>query len=376
MGSLLDAAHSGDVEMVRALLADSATDPNATDEKGCTALHAAASCDEVGVIELLLADSRTDTAARARFGMNPLHQAAASNAVGALAALLAHVELEQVNAPNEWGESPLHLASAAGHRSAVRLLLSHGAEPERVDRWGRTAWHVAAESGITHPELLGLPRHVPHTLDPTTLVHPPPEDGSAAGPDAAKQAAQREEVVRRLALGTGVGVGLLHPAGHTRRATTSISAQAAAASAPDGSGAGVAAVAPRAAESRPALSKWCEFPGDEAEIGRLLESGEVQPAGRDLFGLSALHKFSSWDRVELIELLLPRLQQGEVNLRAGPANARGTPLHLAAESGAVRAVDVLLRQPGVDPLARDDKGRTPRDVALREGHVAIADRLP
>ena len=47
--SLQGAAYSGDTAATRALLAEPTTDPNATDDKGCTALHAAAGCDEAEV---------------------------------------------------------------------------------------------------------------------------------------------------------------------------------------------------------------------------------------------------------------------------------------------------------------------------------------
>jgi hypothetical protein len=271
----------------------------------------------------------------------------------------------------------------------VQLLLSHGAEPGQTDQWGRTAWDAAVDSGITNPELLGLPRPLSHTINHTTRAKQQPGDTHQAGdsvpasPDVATAAALREELARRLELGAG-----LHPT-CTPRSNTSSPSQTADASSPPlcrtpvtaatSCAAGsrpFAAATSCATDARPALSKFCEYPGDAAEIGRLLESGEVQPAGKDPYGLSALHKFSSWDRVELMALLLPHLQPHELNLPASPAYARGTPLHLAAEAGAARAVDLMLRQCGVDPLARDDKGRVPRDMALAEGHIAIADKLP
>ena len=33
-----------------------------------------------------------------------------------------------------------------------------------------------------------------------------------------------------------------------------------------------------------------------------------------MFGLTALHKFASWEKPELIELLLPYLSEDEVNM--------------------------------------------------------------
>lgn len=44
-----------------------------------------------------------------------------------------------------------------------------------------------------------------------------------------------------------------------------------------------------------ALSKRVEYPGDVEEVAQLLNSAEVDPAGRDMFGIPALHKFCGWD---------------------------------------------------------------------------------
>lgn len=40
--------------------------------------------------------------------------------------------------------------------------------------------------------------------------------------------------------------------------------------------------------------------------------GCVDPGGKDMFGLSALHKFASWDKADLVVLLLPFLTPQQV----------------------------------------------------------------
>jgi ankyrin repeat protein len=97
-----------------------------------------------------------------------------------------------------------------------------------------------------------------------------------------------------------------------------------------------------------ALSKLVEYPGDVAAIEASLSSPEtVDPSGRDSFGLTALMKFASWDKVDLMDLLLAGLaaaarspgepQSRDVILRhlheSSPADGF-TALHHAADVGA------------------------------------------
>ena len=60
----------------------------------------------------------------------------------------------------------------------------------------------------------------------------------------------------------------------------------------------------------------------------LLTGGTVAPAGKDMYGLTALHKFAAWDKDALVEILLPYLSNDEVNL---PSKEKQTPLHVIAE---------------------------------------------
>jgi hypothetical protein len=43
----------------------------------------------------------------------------------------------------------------------------------------------------------------------------------------------------------------------------------------------------------------------------------VSPGTKDMFGLTALHKFASWDKPDLIQLLLRYLNEQEANLQSG-----------------------------------------------------------
>ena len=65
------------------------------------------------------------------------------------------------------------------------------------------------------------------------------------------------------------------------------------------------------------LSKLVEFPGDINTIRSMLEDGlpcAVDAAGKDMFGLTALHKFASWNKTDIIEVILPFLSDDDVNI--------------------------------------------------------------
>ena len=88
------------------------------------------------------------------------------------------------------------------------------------------------------------------------------------------------------------------------------------------------------ADGRRALSKLVDFPGDVEEIRKHLDnSGEIDPAGNDAYGLSAIHKFASWNKTVLLDLLIPKLTPAQLNA----ADKEGkTALHWAVEMASVR----------------------------------------
>lgn len=69
---------------------------------------------------------------------------------------------------------------------------------------------------------------------------------------------------------------------------------------------------------RKSLSKLVEFPGNVEAVSRMLEHQtpcSVDSAGKDMFGVAAIHKFSSWNKVDLLQLLTPHLTSAELNAK-------------------------------------------------------------
>ena len=137
-----DAAMSGDVETVRALLAGGA-DVNAAQGDGMTALHWAAFQDDLTLAQLLL-KAEADVAVATRVGaITPLSLAASNGSATMIEALVAANAV--VTIPTTTGATPLMAAARSGHVDAVRALLDHGAFVNaRETANGQTALMFAA----------------------------------------------------------------------------------------------------------------------------------------------------------------------------------------------------------------------------------------
>ena len=137
-----DAAMRQDADAVRTLIAGEA-DPDAAHGDGMTGLHWAAHNGDVEVLRLLLA-AGADVGARTRLGDHtPLHVASRSAQPAAVRELLAAGA--DANAVATTGATPLHFAASSGSAGAVAALLDHGADADaREPVWGQTPLMFAA----------------------------------------------------------------------------------------------------------------------------------------------------------------------------------------------------------------------------------------
>ena len=97
-------------------------------------------------------------------------------------------------------------------------------------------------------------------------------------------------------------------------------------------------------------------------MAALLDDPECAPNGKDAFGLTALHKLCAWDAAPLLDLLLPRLDAGDL-VAPGSEPDKATPLHTCVEMDSENALRRLLADRRVFADEPDAQGRTPRALA-------------
>lgn len=114
-----------------------------------------------------------------------------------------------------------------------------------------------------------------------------------------------------------------------------------------------------------ALSKLVEFPGDPSKLQTQLQDRKIALNGKDMYGLTALMKFAAWDKVDLLQLLLPHLNTNEINVTGGKQKL--PLLHYCIDMGASRTLTVLLGDKRVDQNQRDEHGRTFQEHAHHVG---------
>lgn len=149
---LVWAAADGEVEPVRALLADGA-EANATvnfyGRKGVSALEAAAAFGSVDIVKLLLTHGAEIDARDDSDGKNALNVAAAHGNIDVVAYLVSHGA--NINSRDKRGSSPLSRAACYSpfpvHLAVVKYLVSAGANIELTDDDGETPLMVAVQCG-------------------------------------------------------------------------------------------------------------------------------------------------------------------------------------------------------------------------------------
>ena len=138
------ACFEGMEKAVRKLLKRKAN-PAATDSKGWTPLHCAASAGHYGICQLLIASGKADVLAETNEGTTALGYAVKSMAgqpsdtkqqVSLIKSLLSNGQ--DVNHKNRFMETALHRASFSGSKEAIECLLDCGADVNALNQLRNT----------------------------------------------------------------------------------------------------------------------------------------------------------------------------------------------------------------------------------------------
>ncbi|XP_041117075.1 poly [ADP-ribose] polymerase tankyrase-2-like isoform X1 [Polyodon spathula] len=148
---LLEAAKSGDSEVVKKLC--TLQNVNCRDIEGrlSTPLHFAAGYNRVAVVEYLLQHG-ADVHAKDKGGLVPLHNACSYGHYEVAELLVTHGAV--VNVADLWRFTPLHEAAAKGKYEICKLLLQHGADPIKKNRDGNTPLDLVKDGDTDIQDLL------------------------------------------------------------------------------------------------------------------------------------------------------------------------------------------------------------------------------
>lgn len=269
-----------------------------------------------------------------------------------------------LDAKNQWGETPLHLCAGSGDKGAARaagLLLEAGASILEKDKWARGPLDVAHDNGenslvsVFDEHLKKQPQELQDKVQAQRQAYLQKKNEKVDISDEAKQS-QKNAIFGGLA-------GALKGLKKTEVTEKTMFAKS------EG-GVDKSKTYVDAKSTGKVLSKMIDFPGDLEEIKKHLANSQVSAAGKDAFGLTALHKFASWNKAEFIHLLAPHLQKQDIDAQDPDGK---TALHWACEMASVNAISKLVEL-GADKSIQDGKGRTPMDI-LNSGTGNIIARL-
>ncbi|KHJ42648.1 Poly(ADP-ribose) polymerase catalytic domain protein [Trichuris suis] len=146
---LLEAARSGNEELLMSLLTPLNVNIHADDGRKSTPLHLAAGYNRTQIVKLLL-QYFADVHVQDKGGLVPLHNACSYGHLEVTELLIKYGA--NVNALDLWQFGPLHEAASKGRVEVCSCLLAHGADPTVENSNGKTAIDLA--SSVELRELL------------------------------------------------------------------------------------------------------------------------------------------------------------------------------------------------------------------------------
>ncbi len=184
-----EAIARGDIEAIRAILADDAAAASAGARPGMPPLHQAI-LRKKPEIALLLIESGAEVNAVDSSKRTPLHISVDRDLPELIGPLIKGGADPDLGDQAGW--TPLHLAGAKDRVAAARALLQHGADISRISDLGGTPLHEAAASGSE--EIIRL--YLDAGVDPTVVA----EGGTAL--DIAREF-ENEAAIKLLTVATG-----------------------------------------------------------------------------------------------------------------------------------------------------------------------------
>ncbi len=322
-GEIHDAAFTGDLAKVKALLEANPQCGNEKDEQGLTPLLWAR---DAAVVELLL-NHKADVNVSNKDGATPLLLAAENSHAAVVELLLKHKA--DVNAANTYGSTPLHFAALKGSITVAELLLNYQADVNAKNRAGDTPLHYA-----TNAELNALLKKNGATDEPLP--------GSLPVKRLDKE--QMESFLNAIDAGNAEEVEKLLKAIPTLA---------------------------NAVQDPPFRWSVLHEASSEGrtEIVQLLLAHDANPNATNKDGETPLHWAVRKGHAEIVKLLLDH--------KANPNAAdekQHTPLHEAAFHGQKEIAELLLAAKA-NVNARDKAGKTPLFYAHDNGYKEISDLL-
>eukprot|EP00924_Labyrinthula_sp_SR-Ha-C_P004772 augustus_masked-scaffold_1-processed-gene-11.2-mRNA-1 protein AED:1.00 eAED:1.00 QI:0/-1/0/0/-1/1/1/0/388 len=325
----------------------------ASSTSGHCLLYAAANNTSETLL-VLLDDERVDISLTTSNKSGPFHMAANSTATASMKVLCTHERTKGlINQKDKFGDTALHICAANGSKKAAEcalILLDAGADITLSDNSSRGPLDVAKQNGEGF---------LVKTLE-DWIEKASDEVKGKVSALSKKAESEQKKVIDDLVGRTSpmANVFMKSNAGALRsklKKTETVEKHIF-----NASGNKVLDKVQSTAQTigKKALSKVIEHDVTVEELRVLLEKNEVDIVGKDYFNLNALHKFSSWQRSDLIELVIQEYKnQNKLNEKGGEVEF--TPLHYCVDNAkpSLSVVELLINA-GADPQAVSKAGTT------------------